>query len=202
MLLLSPSLVVFLLMGTYFNGHNLDINNIVDSWKVFGGEYLDKISNLYWTFKTTDEVIIWKIPFFRDNPVYLMLFFVNLIIIFLSMLVYLNKNFQTKSKFLFTFLLFQYLAIAFTSLIAIDYVRWFCMANLITIFTLIYVDPGKSFFNIISFKIPTKINNYNKFILLFIGLPLGGQWSPTQYIYSMPIKHFFDFGYRLITIFN
>ncbi|MDR1876862.1 MAG: hypothetical protein LBQ84_04490 [Flavobacteriaceae bacterium] len=206
--LLFPSFIVFLLMGLYFDGQDVDENVIIDSWRIFGDIYSDKtgvclerISKLYWTFNSTDEVIIWKIAIFRDNPIYLLGFFINTVLIFLYMLIYLNKNFQQKSKYIFTFLLCQYFVIILISLIAIDYVRWFWLTNIITIFTLINVNPNMGFFKSINLNVPNKVYFFTRFIILFIGLPLGGSWSPTQFIYTMPIKHFFDFGNRMLSLF-
>lgn len=199
--LLSPSFIVFLLMVLYFNGRGVDTNVIIDSWKGFGGEYLDQISKLYWTFNSTDEVVIWKISIFKNNPIYLVGFFINLVLIFLCMLIYLNNNFKSNSKYIFTFLLFQYFAIILISLIAIDYVRWFWLANIITIFTLLNVNSNMGFLKQININISNRICYINRFIILFIGLPLGGSWSPIQFIYTMPIKHFFDFGNRVLSLF-
>ncbi len=199
---LFPSFLVFLLVGIYFNGHNVDEHIIVNSWAKFGNDYSDKISKLYWTFNSTDETIIWKIPIFKKTPLYLLGFSANTILIFMSMYVYLSKNFTSKSKYIFTFLSCQYLALILLSIIAFDYVRWFWITNIITIITLINVNVSSGIFKPINLKIPNNINSYNKILILFIGLPLGESWSPTQFIYTMPIKHIFDFGNRLLSLFT
>lgn len=199
--LLFPSFIVFLLVGICFNGFGVDINFIINSWGEFGTMHLKEIGELYWVFNSSDEVIMWKIPIFKSHPIYLLGFLLNTIMIFFCMLIYLNKNFQSKSNNIFTFLMCQYIAIILVSLIAVDYVRWFWLSNIITIFTLIYVKTNNGFLKIVNLKLTNKLYSVNKFILLFIGLPLGASWSPTQFIYTMPIKHFFDFGKRFLLLF-
>lgn len=200
--LILPSFIVFIIVGICFNGRNMDINIIINSWKEFGTEHMKTISDMYWVYKSTDEIIMWKIPIFKKHPIYLLGFFLNACLIFLCMFVYLKKKFRFKSNNIFSFLICQYIAILLISLIAIDYVRWFWLSNMITIFTLIYVKSSNSFFIRINFELPNRIYSANKYIILFIGLPLGGSWSPTQFIYTMPIKYLFDFGNRILLYFS
>lgn len=200
--LLIPSFFVFLLVGICFNGSNRDINIIINSWNKFGTDHLNSIKELYWVFNSTDEVIMWKIPIFKKHPIYLLGFFFNTCLIFLSMFIYLKKNFRLKSNNIFLFLTCQYIAILLICLIAVDYVRWFWLSNIITLFTLVQVNSSNSFFKSINISIPAKVCALNKYIILFIGLPLGGSWSPTQFIHTMPIKHLFDFGNRILLYFS
>lgn len=118
------------------------------------------------------------------------------------MFIYLKKKFCLKYNHIFSFLTCQHIAMLLMCLIAIDYVRRFWLSNMITIFTLIYVKSSNSFFTRINFELPNRIYSANKYIILFIGLPLVGSWSPTQFIHTMPIKHLFDFGNRILLYFS
>lgn len=197
-----PSFFVFLLVGICFNGSNKDINLIINSWNKFGTDHLNSIKELYWVFNSTDEVIMWKISIFKKNPIYLLGIFLNTYLIFLSMFIYLKKNFRLKSNNIFSFLTCQYIAILLICLIAVDYGRWFWLSNIITLFTLVQVNSSNSFFKSINISIPANVCALNKYIILFIGLPLSGSWSPTQFIHTMPIKHLFDFGNRILLYFS
>jgi hypothetical protein len=118
------------------------------------------------------------------------------------MFLYLSENFRSRSKYIFTFLLCQYLVIILLCLIAVDYIRWFWISNIITVFTLIHINPSNGFLKTIILPLPNKLYSLNKYIILFIGLPLGGSWSPTQFIYTMSIKHFFDLVNRILLLFR
>lgn len=149
------------MVGICFNGSNRDINIILNSWNKFGTDHLNSIKELYWVFNSTDEVIMWKIPIFKKNPIYLLGFFLNTCLIFLCMFIYLKKNFCLKSNHIFSFLTCQYIAILLICLIAVDYVRRFWLSNMITIFTLIYVKSSNSFFTRINFELPNRIYSAN-----------------------------------------
>ncbi len=189
---LFPSFVVFLILGLYFNGQFTDENLIIDSWKIFKPSYINEIKSLYWTFNTSDKVLIWRIPIFQKNPINLLGFFMNLVLIFFSFSYYIKSFFFTKWKSFKTVIFLQYLVIILISMIAIDYVRWFWWGNITLLLAIIiyYKRDLKDIY--------VKHLRVNMILILFIGLPLGGSWSLTQFIWTMPIKHVYDLFIRLI----
>jgi hypothetical protein len=189
---LFPSFVVFLILGLDFNGQFTDENLIIDSWKIFKPSYINEIKSLYWTFNTSDKVLIWRIPIFQKNPINLLGFFMNLVLIFFSFSYYIKSFFFTKWKSFKTVIFLQYLVIILISMIAIDYVRWFWWGNITLLLAIIiyYKRDLKDIY--------VKHLRVNMILILFIGLPLGGSWSLTQFIWTMPIKHVYDLFIRLI----
>ena len=196
MISLVPSILIFLLLGLYFNGQFTDENIIINSWKIFTPSFIQEISPLYWTFNTTDEVLMWRIPIFKNNPINMIGFFINLLMIFFSFSWYVKKCFTEKWISIKFLIVFQYLAIICISLIAIDYVRWFWWGNITLLISFIILQKYREKSTILIPK--TKGIELNKLLVLFIGLPLGGSWSVTQFFYTMPIKHVYDLITRLI----
>jgi len=190
MISLLPSFMLFLLLGLYFNGQFTDENIIINSWKIFNPSFIKEISQLYWTFNTTDEVLMWRIPIFKNNPINMIGFFMNLLLIFFSFSWYINTYFSEKWNSIKWVILFQYFSIICISLIAIDYVRWFWWGNLTLLVSFILIQKNKEKEKTITHKIQRI--ELNKILILFIGLPLGGSWSVTQFLWTMPIKHIYD----------
>ncbi|MDY3319354.1 hypothetical protein PG661_09045 [Riemerella anatipestifer] len=189
---LTPSFLIFLLLGLYFNGQFTDENIVINSWKIFNPSFIEEISSLYWTFNTSDEVLMWRIPIFKNNPINMVAFFVNLLLIFLSFSWYIKTYFSEKWNSIKLVIVFQYIAIICISLIAVDYVRWFWWGNLTLLISFILLQKEKRIENTIFPKM-----KLNKFLILFIGLPMGGSWSVTQFLWTMPIKHIYDLFIRI-----
>jgi hypothetical protein len=193
---LVPSFIIFLLLGLYFNGKFTDENVIINSWKIFNPSFIQEITQLYWTFNTTDEVLMWRIPIFKNNPTNMIGYFMNLLMIFFSFSWYVKRYFSENWGSIKFVIVFQYLAIISISLIAIDYVRWFWWGNITLLISFILLQKNREKSRM---QIPkTRGIELNKLLILFIGLPLGGSWSVTQFIYTMPIKHIYDLITRLI----
>lgn len=143
MISLLPSFLIFLLLGLYFNGQFTDENKIINSWKIFTPSFIKEISALYWTFNTSDEVLMWRIPIFKNNPINIIGFYMNLLVIFFSFSWYLKTYFSEKWRSTKLIIMFQYLAIICISLIAIDYVRWFWWGNMTLLISFIVLQKSK-----------------------------------------------------------
>ena len=189
LLVFLPSIIMFLIISLFFKGNSLQIENAIHGWENFGLD-LSRLDYLRWLYGQNGAILLWNNADFVNSPMILIGFFVNYIIIWCLYYRFLQHNYSLNHNKLLIFSNFG--IILFLCFIAEDFVRWFYMMSLMTLFYFIIFEKKKE--TIIDSKYLSL-----KFIFLFVGIPMVGTWSLHLFFWTTPIRNLVTYYYYLMS---